>query len=803
MDTFNLMYYSDFVSVSGRHWRIEISGGGTADMGPVPLPADRPLVLEWQETEHYEPLQASSATLRVISESDRRFLDTLYSEIPCEVRLDVLLDGKLYWRGTLDTEFYEEPYSYRDGYEVSLTFSDLAVLDRLDFDLGGRVTALELLNTALDRAALSGVPVTQMSSLSFPDAAGKIGLADILVDTSNFYDEDGKPSSWRDALAAVLQPLSFRLVQRSGRFCVYDLCALRGRTPAAVEWDGTDAVLSRDRVYSRVTISVSPYGSADVLVDCITAEDPSGLDPVKDGALTVYTSYYDVDSGNPHYNTTEGLTEGFRLYLGDKTGGKGVTLGDQCRYFLMDPVNDGDDTPGVLALLRYGHIGTGHPRPDGSSGLTRYGYAAGWPADNGLLDPSGEGHVGQLPNDMPVAADSEVFTTERIFLRAVHVERSEVGSVSYAREDLKISLDLLLDVRYNPFEDADPQFEGDYYPLGNEAGNWEDFQKVAVGYVPVRLAFYSMSGECLGVYSNKYVFLYTSSSQERRKKGKWIRQGNPKAEVAYLAYYSLNGSKLSDSAGLGGWQTNKPMIWADGCRLPEWYNFHDEGEIMENPADVFGEDGYIEMTVLQGVALMGGGNGEPNSYGELFPDLYGKFRWVAYRNPRITVIDSETGEDASGEDFELSTSLNVNAREGLQLDLTVGSYGDLPNCRGLLLRADTGERISALERSGVAGRPEMLLAGSIYSQYAAAKLRLSGTMCLLDETKSYTVVGPETQKSGTAVPINGLSVYKDAAMPGRLFFMTSDVQDVIREESQAVLTELGPEDYSNLEIEED
>ena len=171
MGTFNLMYYSDFVSVSGRHWRIEISGSGTADMGPVPLPADRPLVLEWQETEHYERIQASSATLRVISESDRRFLDTLYSEIPCEVRLDVLLDGKLYWRGTLDTEFYEEPYSYRDGYEVSLTFSDLAVLDRLDFDLDGRVTALELLNTALDRAALSGVPVTQMSSLSFPDAA--------------------------------------------------------------------------------------------------------------------------------------------------------------------------------------------------------------------------------------------------------------------------------------------------------------------------------------------------------------------------------------------------------------------------------------------------------------------------------------------------------------------------------------------------------------------------------------------------------------------------------------------------------
>lgn len=794
MDTFNLMYYSDFVSVSGRHWRIEISGGGTADMGPVPLPADRPLVLEWQETEHYEPLQASSATLRVISESDRRFLDTLYSEIPCEVRLDVLLDGKLYWRGTLDTEFYEEPYSYRDGYEVSLTFSDLAVLDRLDFDLDGRVTALELLNTALDRAALSGVPVTQMSSLSFPDAAGKIGLADILVDTSNFYDEDGKPSSWRDALAAVLQPLSFRLVQRSGRFCVYDLCALRGRTPAAVEWDGTDAVLSRDRVYSRVTISVSPYGSADVLVDCITAEDPSGLDPVKDGALTVYTSYYDVDSGNPHYNTTEGLTEGFRLYLGDKTGGKGVTLGDQCRYFLMDPVNDGDDTPGVLALLRHGPVGLAHPNPDGGSSLSRYGLPTGYPSCDNLMQYFYIKRYGsiqifpiRLPDGLVYAPNSEVFTTPRIYLRA--------GAGKATR--LMVTLDTLFDVRYNPFEDANPQFTGDEVDLSNEEGNWEGFQgSCHYGYVPVRLLFYGMDGTLLGFYSNKDVYghSYEQPSVRMAKRG-WARPGTRTSDVSYLAYYGLNGNKVTESLCFGGWQTNRPMVWSDTMSLPEWYAHHDKGEIIDNPADFFGEDGYLEMTVMQGVVQM-------RTYMEM-DNLYQNVRWVAYRNPEIKVVDAETGEDASGEDFELSTSLNVNAREELQLDLTVGSYGDLPNCRGLLLRADTGERISALERGGVAGRPEMLLAGSIYSQYAAAKLRLSGTMCLLDETKSYTVVGPETQKSGTAVPINGLSVYKDAAMPGRLFFMTSDVQDVIREESQAVLTELGPEDYSNLEIEED
>lgn len=61
----------------------------------------------------------------------------LYTVKPCAVRLDVWRmeagteSWQLYWRGTLDTEFYEEPYERPSGYTVTLPFTDFGVLERL------------------------------------------------------------------------------------------------------------------------------------------------------------------------------------------------------------------------------------------------------------------------------------------------------------------------------------------------------------------------------------------------------------------------------------------------------------------------------------------------------------------------------------------------------------------------------------------------------------------------------------------------------------------------------------------------
>ena len=101
-----------FVARDNTVWSVELLRDGI----PVPsdreldFPADEPLSIEWEHRDKEDPVCGSVCTLTVISPGDRTYLD-LYTIEAGSVRLDVSRNGTLSWSGTLDTEFYEEPYS--------------------------------------------------------------------------------------------------------------------------------------------------------------------------------------------------------------------------------------------------------------------------------------------------------------------------------------------------------------------------------------------------------------------------------------------------------------------------------------------------------------------------------------------------------------------------------------------------------------------------------------------------------------------------------------------------------------------
>lgn len=97
-----------------------------------------------------EVICSSTATLKIISPGDRTYED-LYSIEVGRVRLDVYRNNSLYWSGCIDTEFYEEPYERLNGYSVLLTFNDMGVLDRLNFDLSGMQTLVGLVSYCVGR----------------------------------------------------------------------------------------------------------------------------------------------------------------------------------------------------------------------------------------------------------------------------------------------------------------------------------------------------------------------------------------------------------------------------------------------------------------------------------------------------------------------------------------------------------------------------------------------------------------------------------------------------------------------------
>lgn len=270
-----------FVAIGGTVWEVEILRPEKV-LTPVELdfPADEPLVVEWDDITPESTVTGSTATLKVISATDREFID-LYARQPGEVRLAVWRRNPgdtrtLYWQGSLDPEFFEEPYETLQGYDVTLTFSDFGYMDRIDFDLRGLLTYDTLLKHCLEQAGFDAdyAPMKigeGISTKRTPEAEEPLTLADLAVDARNFYDEEGKPQTLRQVAEGLLQPMALHMVQTGGAVWVYDdnwLVAQRSvlgdGIPAFVRWDGDEQTLSTAETYNNVKVSFSGYADGDL-----------------------------------------------------------------------------------------------------------------------------------------------------------------------------------------------------------------------------------------------------------------------------------------------------------------------------------------------------------------------------------------------------------------------------------------------------------------------------------------------------------------------------------------------------------
>ena len=150
----NLRYEGGFYSYSDVLYDVKIYQEGYSGAVTDVDFTDTPLTIEWQETDKLEPVQSSSAKLQLYSDRDRQTVD-IYTVKAGSVRLEVYREGNLYWSGTLDPELYEEPFAYKTDYGVELTFSDLAILDRLSFSGEGFKTLRNIITEALTASGIN------------------------------------------------------------------------------------------------------------------------------------------------------------------------------------------------------------------------------------------------------------------------------------------------------------------------------------------------------------------------------------------------------------------------------------------------------------------------------------------------------------------------------------------------------------------------------------------------------------------------------------------------------------------------
>lgn len=751
-----LRYRGEFLSRAGIVWRVDIMQEADAeftDVGSLEFDADAPLVIEWQRADKEQVVIGSSATLKIISPGDRTYED-LYAIEVGSIRMDVYKDNALYWSGTIDTEFYEEPYEQASGYAVTLMFSDFGILDRLKYDLTGMQSIYAMVQNALNRSGiLYGGINTDLISTTFDDGTS-IARGGLSVRSENFVDEDGEASTLYEVLTGLLQPLALRLVQRDGKVFIYDINGLYSAgTGKAIEWDGDSQTLGTDKVANNVVVSFSPYSSAKLFTDEI---EYGGKYDVEHINLTSDAPAYTAEYGEyysyyPDYDESHRV-DGWDYKLIDFTifthsKGAGLkSIGYGCRYFHILPViGGGSETSGVAYAFRTGGHG---------------GINTGW--------PKWKCH-GSVPR-ASLSGSSEVLTTNRVFL-------PKLDSTTAAKYKVRIVEEIMIDARYNPLSGS---------ASSNDEGN-DHTIKTCSGFVfiPAKITLYDADGNALYHYSNIETASSAAKGHLGYSKGKWVAGADPGGS-AWLEYY--NPDDLREDAGIRGWKGNRHCIGRPdgrggrmGTVMFDSFKKMDDGEYIPYPPAA----GYLEVQIQTGVFGYDYGQKQDEcSFGSTDSawdawGIYRLLRWCLYKAPVVDVVNNNLVFNvAELEDVEYSGYINKAAKEEISIDTVCGTSSTLcPTAKGIYHRTSDGLQLQTLTRAGRSDHPEKLLIGTLYSQYADRKTLLTGE----------AVIDP------------GLHYYTEQNQGDKRFMLMGDVQDIIADCTDAEYCEIRPDEYDSIE----
>ena len=756
-----LRYRGSFLGLHNQEWRVDILQESDTDfvVGELTFEADEPLVIEWPVCDKEQVIQGSRATIRLESPGDRTYAD-MYTIAVGTIRMEVYKGTALYWSGTLDPEFYEEPYERASLYPVSFTFSDFGILDRIKYDLTGVRTLSDilLLSIASCNIMFTAVNVANTSTY-FPNSETKARLDLLEVRSDNFYDEEGEPCTLKEVVEGILQPLSLRMVQRGGYIYVYDINALSQADTREIEWDGDSQTMGVDKVANNVKVTFSPYSSSKLIspedvfggyhsVEGINLDCTQMRSVTYDGVVTDYMSFYpDLLS----YQVTPGHMADWRdinftIFVSE--AGEGLTLGSGAKFFHIEPQVSGPSAcEGVLVGLR--------------TGLSEYT------------------NTYQQYND-PVPAvrgpHGVVMTTHKAYIPPIN---------NYRAYYLRLAMEMLVDARYNPYSSEENNCST-YYNRVKDNAQW--------AFVPVGVTLYDASGNALLHYVNSPVASTAAVGCLSMALGSW-ESGAASFGDAWLAYY--DPEDIKDGCGILGWHANRHCIGrpdlperkrACGADQYEKVIFDSfkkmaDGEYIPYPS----QGGWLEVKVYQGIDTYDFGEtvewGQTSKWDGNYTasDFYGTLiRWMLYKAPTVDVVRSNLVFDSAElEDVEYSGYINKSAKEGITIDTIVGtSPNPCPTARGLLMDATTHQPVAKLTREGITDCPERLLIGTLYSQYADRKTVLSGEAVL---------------------DTGGLCAFTEANQEGKVFMMSGEVQDVIADTSEVTIVEISTDEYEAIE----
>lgn len=693
-------YTSQFVSVKGINYLIEIlqENDNAWAVEEVNLWAESAVVIEWPRIEKHDCVMSSSATINLQSHTDRKFID-LYHVRQGDVRLDIYREDKLYWSGIMDTELYEEPYAYKEDYSVKLTFTDLAALDRIPWRRTGLITVYDAIHGMICESGLNVYGLEQHISTT------RNGLEILNTDwlqCDNFIGDDGEPMTMRDVLEGILRPYGLLLTQKAGKWHLWDWNALSQETPEPVVWSSTDATLSVDKTYSKVIISFSSNQTTELMSPEINANGETVSD-------TMVMCGYGRESQNG-ISMVWTDPEGFRMELKEADNGDEVELEPTAKIFKISPIYSGSENTGVA-----------------------------WVFATYLL-PRDEEYTHLLVNRPAKEFSGRIFRCKQ-----------EPYVLPDGNSTIRLTMEVAIDPRYNPFESAGDNNDKKTYEKFNDRANHN--------FIPLKLELKDANGNVMYHIENKRLIDadHYSDTKYSLARPQWM-PGPAAWGDAVLCYYDANNRK--SSSGLGGWTTNKRGVGYYRDDLPSVYTKMQDGEYIPMPPAA----GFLSLEIGAGMLSW-------DYKAETSDSVYRMIKYMLYKAPKLTLCD-KYGNDMEFNDVEYSADINVDAAEDLELDTIVGTLGDYAPFAKAQILTVASEPVKEYTRAGIKAPLEQLLCGTLFSQYGSRHTVLSGECELVPEFGTTS----DNNTEGT-------------------FAIMSELQDLAMETSSIVMTQVTPDEY--------
>lgn len=810
-----VIHSGEFLSIAGVLYRAEI-WRDTADNAKPTEPqelrfeASEPLVIEWPETSKEVPICASTATLRIESPSDRTYVG-LYTIASGAVGLDVYREGSLYWSGTLDPESYEEPYERDSLYPVSLTFSDFGHLDRVGFSgKADRVVLGDLIKRAASVARLHPSITLDDSLANIRTTDGKRVSVALACSAGNFYDEDGKAATYREALETMLQPCGLKLMQRAGRLWLFDLHGLahnplsRGDdSHRRVVWSSTSQTLGVDKVANSVTLNFSPYAQSKLIsADDFKFSARVDINAALNGTASNAWMYYSTKAAAKAKLGEYRRQRLWDLWDADKIAQEAeFVFATDIHKFRIVPLKGGTEAVGVYVC---------------ASTLTR---ASSSPINYSMRETLAASQAYDLYKTARIYLPPLRPNTDTRMAEGLYGQRITTGNIF-----LRLKMECLMDMRYNPFgETPDPK------NFTDDSEDGATYNTARIGsawcFAPMRVRLFRNKDDREAAYhytNQRRAYSYTENPLDNQTAlfdfsgsgGGW-RQGDDPDEVTWAAYYPDPDDIAEGSALLKGWATNRPCIgrpdWSSASiqannngtqkQYAEWLYAGAKGrDVYKWLQRLSGEfipypymGGWLEVSIGGGFVAHDykgeGDHGDAATQGsdhDFFRQtywhsrgLFDKMQWLLFKAPEVDIVRG-WGDFGNIDvpDVEIRATLHPDAREGLKFGLKCGTLpaGDSEGesvARGIYVHADTGEPIRKLSRAGKTDSPEHLFINSLYSQFAYRRAKIQGE---------------------ASIDPSGLHHYEEDNTSGK-FIATATRQDLMADCGDMTLVSLAGDSY--------